>query len=379
MTERNFVQRREPVWKEFSALIKNRKDLKKGAVSFVLNFREITQDLNTAKANGFDPAIIERLNNLVNEGNQILYGQHDWSLKTPIRFILRTFPQKVRFQWRGILAASLFFYGLALFFGFLCVRYPDIAKELVSARTLAEIEEMYDPESEHFLKPRDVSSDADMFGYYIYNNISIAFRTFAGGIFAGIGSIFFLSINAGILGIVEGHLINTGYAKTFIPFVIAHSAFELTAIIFCAYAGLLLGYRFFVTQGLSRGASIRKAGDDALPIVAGSSLMLVIAAVIEAFWSSKHHLPFTLRIGAGICLWILLLVYFLFAGREPAVKEKNQHTPPQSVRTMVQYLWYGGVCCSVWYGLYAGFIPHTQLFRRGCNAPEVRGIKPACE
>ncbi|MDR0487608.1 MAG: stage II sporulation protein M [Treponema sp.] len=325
MTEQNFLQRREPVWNEFAVVVRGkRSQLKKKAVPFVLQFRELTQDLNTARAYGFDPAIVERLNTLVNEGNQILYGQHDWSLKAPVRFILQSFPQKVRSRWRGILAVSLFFYGLAFFFGFLCVRFPDIAGELVSASSLAAIEEMYNPESEHFLVPRDVSNDADMFGFYIYNNISIAFRTFAGGILAGFGSLLILCINAGNLGVVEGHLINVGYAKTFIPFVIAHSAFELTAVVFSAYAGMLLGYRFFVTGGLSRGASIKKAGQDALPIIAGSTLMLVIAAVIEAFWSSKHYLPFALRIGSGICIWVLLLLYFLVAGRKNAVGKNGE-------------------------------------------------------
>jgi uncharacterized membrane protein SpoIIM required for sporulation len=324
MTEQSFVQRRSEVWKEFSILVLetslhargNRHKLKKGAVRFIGCFREITQDLNTAKANGFDPVIIERLNALVNEGNQILYGQNTWPLKICGRFILHTFPQKIRLHWRGILAASLLFYGLALFFGFLCIFFPDIAGELISIGQLRSIENMYNPENRHFLTPRDVSSDADMFGFYIYNNISIAFRTFAGGIFAGFGSLLILCINAGFLGIIGGHLINAGYAETFFPFVIAHGAFELTAIIFFGYAGLLLGYRFFVTGGLSRGASIKKAGHDALPIIAGSTLMLVIAAAIEAFWSSRHLLPVQLRIGAGAGLWILLLLYFLFAGRK---------------------------------------------------------------
>jgi uncharacterized membrane protein SpoIIM required for sporulation len=179
---------------------------------------------------------------------------------------------------------------------------------------------MYNPESRHFLKPRNVSNDADMFGFYIFNNISIAFRTFAGGIFAGIGSLLILCFNAGFLGIIEGHLINIGYAKTLFPFIIAHSAFEITAIIFCAYAGMLLGYRFFVTEGLTRGNSIKKAGKKALPIIAGSTLMLVIAAFIEAFWSSKHQFPFTLRMTVGAGMWILLLLYFLFAGRSTSVK-----------------------------------------------------------
>jgi uncharacterized membrane protein SpoIIM required for sporulation len=174
---------------------------------------------------------------------------------------------------------------------------------------------MYNPQNEHYLKPRDVGTDADMFGFYINNNISIAFRIFAGGILAGFGSLLILCFNAVYLGVIEGHIINVGYVQTFFPFVIAHSAFELQAIIFSAYGGMLLGYRFFVPCGLSRGASVKKAGEDALPVIAGSALMLAAAAVIEAFWSSRHELPVRLRLGAGAALWVLLLLYFLFCGR----------------------------------------------------------------
>ena len=326
MTEQNFIQRRSQVWNDFSNLIRgSRYELKKGATYFVSCFREITQDLNTAKVNNFDPAIIERLNALVNEGNQILYKQHGWPLKTLARFILRTFPQKIRSNWRGILASFLLFYGIALFFAFLCVSFPDVSKEFISYSELKNYENMYNPDNSYYLTPRDVSSDADMFGFYIFNNISIAFRTFAGGIFAGFGSLLILCINAGLMGIIGGHLINAGYTNTFFPFIIAHSAFELTAVVFSAYAGLLLGYRFFITNGLSRGASVKKAGQDAFPIIAGSALMLVIAAAIEAFWSSKHMLPFWVRIGTGIGMWILVLMYFLLAGRISA-KRKNSET-----------------------------------------------------
>jgi uncharacterized membrane protein SpoIIM required for sporulation len=325
VTEQAFVGRKESSWKEFGELVQGKKQkIKAGAPFFVRRFRELTQDLNTARAHGFDPEIIERLNILVNEGNHILYSQHEWSVKAPARFILRAFPQKVRSQWRGILAASLLFYGLAFFFGFLCVRFPGMAGEMVSEYQLTMIEEMYDPESGHFLTPRNIGSDADMFGYYIYNNISIAFRTFAGGILAGFGSLLILCFNAIYLGTIAGHIISVGFGKTFFSFIIGHSGFELTAIIFSAYAGLLLGYRFFVTQGLSRGESIKRAGKDALPVIAGSALMLVAAAIIEAFWSSRHEFPLPLRIGAGAGIWILLLLYFLFAGRRRPVRENHE-------------------------------------------------------
>jgi uncharacterized membrane protein SpoIIM required for sporulation len=316
VTEQSFVRRREAFWTDFELLVNgSRREIRPRAADFPRRFREITQDLNIARAHGFDPAVIEKLNRLVLEGNQLLYGQHEWPLRYPAEFVLRVFPRKVRSRWRGLGAMLLLFYGLAFFFGILCVRFPDLVYELMSETQAAALEEMYDPSSGHFLVPRDVGSDADMFGYYIYNNISIAFRTFAGGILAGFGSLLLLCVNAVFLGTAAGHIVNCGFGNTFFPFIMAHSSFELTAVILSAQGGLILGYRFFVTGGLSRTAALRHAGRDALPLITGSALLLVIAAAVEAFWSSKHTLPLPIRLGAGAACWVLLLGYFLFAGR----------------------------------------------------------------
>jgi len=317
MTQQTFVKRREKFWNEFEVAVRGgRRDLKARASWFPLGYRELTQDLNTARAHGFDPSIIERLNSLVLEGNQILYSRRSWSIKTVADFTLRTFPRAVRSQWRSLGAALLLFYGLGAFFIFLCVRYPHMVYQIVGENMIYNLEYMYDPASEHFLSPRAVSSDADMFGFYIYNNISIAFRTFAGGILAGFGSLFILCFNAIILGAATAHIINIGFGETFFPFVIGHASFELTAIVLSAQAGLLLGYSLFITKGRSRIASVKDAGKTALPIIAGAALMLVLAAAIEAFWSSRHEFPLTLRYGAGAAGWAFVILYFMFAGRQ---------------------------------------------------------------
>jgi uncharacterized membrane protein SpoIIM required for sporulation len=317
VNEQNFIRNRKQFWDEFEGVINGgTREIRAYARRFPRSFREITQDLNTAKAHGFDPALVTRLNYLALEGNQILYGDRTWSLKDAAGFIFRTFPRAVRAQWRGLGISHLIFYGLAFFFFFLCLRFPSLAYELIPETQLMDLEDMYNPESGYYLTPRDVSSDADMFGFYIYNNISIAFRTFAGGILAGVGSILILCFNGIFLGAAAGHLVNQGFGAAFFPFIIAHSAFELTAVVLSAQAGLLLGFRLFVTHGLSRGASIRRAGKTAVPLIAGSALLLVLAAVIEAFWSSRHLMPPAIRYGAGAAAWALVIGYFTLMGRD---------------------------------------------------------------
>jgi uncharacterized membrane protein SpoIIM required for sporulation len=320
MTERNFVARRGRFWQEFSQTLGSRRLMRERAGRFPQDFRELSQDLNTARAHGFDPVLVERLNRLVLEGHQRLYDCREFSLKPLLAFITRTFPQQVRANWRGLAAAGLIFYGIALFFAVLCVRFPEAAYQVLPDDTAESLEEMYNPQASHYLKPRNVAGDADIFGYYIYNNISIAFRTFAGGILGGVGSLFFLAYNALVLGAAVGHLINMGFGEPFFSFIIGHSSFELTAIIFSAQAGLLMGYRFFAVQGLSRGASLRRAGAQALPIVAGAALLLVTAAAVEAFWSSRSMISPEIRYAVGGLGWISLILYFALAGRGTAVK-----------------------------------------------------------
>lgn len=316
MTQQAFVKRRESDWKELEKIISGGKgELRAKAAWFPQALRKLNGDLNTARSLDFDPSLIERLNWLTLEGNQLLYGGEPFSLKHLYTFIFRTFPAAVRSERRSFGACFLLFFGLALFSAFVCVRFPSFTYELLSPWEASSLESMYDPESEHYLKPREISQDADMFGYYIYNNIGIAFGTFAGGLFAGIGSILCLAGNGIFFGVAAAHIINKGFQKTFFSFIIGHSGFELTAILFAAQAGLHLGFRFFVTRGLSRGESLREAGKTSLPLIAGSAIMLVIAAFIEAFWSSRHEIPAGIRFGVGAFFIVLLLCYFLFAGR----------------------------------------------------------------
>jgi uncharacterized membrane protein SpoIIM required for sporulation len=317
MTQHNFVSRRQNFWNDIElTIIGSKKNFKEHAALFPEQFQELTQDLNTARANGFDPDLIERLNRLVLEGNHILYGQHSFSLKHIIDFVMRIFPQAIRANWKGIFLCHLIFYGLAFFMIMLCTRFPEFTHKIIPWQQLDSIEEMYDPSSEHFLTPRDVSNDADMFGYYIFNNVSIAFRSFAGGILAGIGSLFVLIFNAAFFGVIAAHIINSGFSQTFFSFVIGHGSFELTAIIISAYAGLVLGYRIFVTKGLSRTASIKQAGKNAIPLITGSTVMLIIAAVIEAFWSSRNVFSFNVHFIIGTLGWIFVYAYFIFSGRK---------------------------------------------------------------
>lgn len=326
MTERSFIAKREEDWKKIDRFINEglkrgfssrvRQNSREQAAWFPQAFRQLTGDLNTARSNSFDPALIDRLNRLTLEGNQILYGARGFSLKDFSSFLFKIFPRAFRSQWKSFGACFLIFFGLAIFTALACVRFPGFVYELMSPWEASMLESMYNPESPYYLQPREVKTDADMFGYYIYNNISIAFIVFAGGLFAGAGSLFLLAANGIFIGVAAGHIINMGFYHTFFSFIIGHSAFELSAIVIAAQAGFHLGYRLFLTRGLNRGAALREAGKTTMPLISGAALLLVIAASIEAFWSSRHEISQNIHYAAGGAAILLVSCYFIFAGRK---------------------------------------------------------------
>jgi hypothetical protein len=65
---------------------------------------------------------------------------------------------------------------------------------------------------------------------------------------------------------------------------------------------------------MTRSAALRHAGRSVIGIVCGLAVMLVAAALTEAFWSPlKLALPIKLSVGA--VMFTLTLAYFTLAGR----------------------------------------------------------------
>ena len=154
-----------------------------------------------------------------------------------------------------------------------------------------------------------------MFGHYVMNNIGIAFRCFAAGLFLGIGSLFFLGYNGFAIGGVAGYLVWRGHGERFLSFVVTHGAFELTAIVIAGAAGLAIGGALLAPGRRSRGQALAEAASKAMVLVYGAAAMLLVAAAIEAFWSSARWLPSGVKFAVGGACWIAVLAYLAWQGR----------------------------------------------------------------
>ena len=97
--------------------------------------------------------------------------------------------------------------------------------------------------------------------------------------------------------------------------MIGHGAFELTAIALAGAAGLKLGWALLAPGRLPRGEALRLAAIRAVRLLGGAALFLLIAAFIEAYWSSMTFSTPTVKYWVGAGLWALVLAYLCLAGR----------------------------------------------------------------
>jgi uncharacterized membrane protein SpoIIM required for sporulation len=189
--------------------------------------------------------------------------------------------------------------------------HPDLILSLVDSDTAANFERMYSPSAEAIGRTRDASSDSMMFGYYIMNNIGLAFQCYVSGILVGVGSVFFLCFNGAFGGAVGGYLASLGLGGTFFPFVATHSAFELTAIVLCGAAGLRVGRAVLLPGRARRLTSLQTAARETSVIVVGAAVMLLIAAAVEAFWSSAAWVSPGAKYTCAAACWTLVVLFFV--------------------------------------------------------------------
>lgn len=319
MSQASFIAKNEATWQRFEALLDDL-DAKHSvlpAQDFPALYRALCQHLSIARHRGYSAQVIDRLNPLVERGHAALYGSRRGGWRPILQYLGGGFARDVRREWRLVLVAALIFYGPYLALMLWLHFEPQWAYHVLGDQMAAQMESMYGS-SEAMHETRESDSNFLMFGFYIYNNIGIALRTFGAGAVLGIGAIFALFYNGVVIGAVSGHLTNLGLSDNFWTFVIGHGSFELNAIVLAGAAGLKLGFAPIWPGRKTRVRALRDTAHDSLGLVAGFFMMLVIAAFIEAFWSPKP-MASEIKYAVGAGLWLFVFGYFIFAGRRSKV------------------------------------------------------------
>lgn len=325
------VRRQRAEWDEYQKLLDAARaggleSLGEARVSrFAALYREMAADLARARTYGGSPELLYTLERLVGFGHNLLYRPPARSWRRFRSFAGGGFAELARRRWKPILVASILFYLPTLLTFAAVRREPQLEHELLSAEMLARVEESVAKErrGEGYVEVPEVYMPA-MASSLISNNVQVTFLAFAGGILAGLGTGWILVLNGVMLGSVAAAFANQGQSLHLWTFVLPHGVIELTAICIAGGAGLWMGSAMLLPGRRTRREVLVTRGREAVSLIGGTGLMLVVAGTIEGF-ISPSELPREIKLGFAAVAALAMVAYFAFAGRGMEHREAAEH------------------------------------------------------
>lgn len=282
--------------------------------AFVEAYREAATDLarlRTADRGRGGDAVFS-LSRLVSAGHNLLYRRPSQGLERVGRFVAFDVPREIRRSWRHVVVATALVFVPAFATIYAIVRDPALATRMLPAGMITRAEEgqRRGNTGADYLPNGEDEKGSALSAFLMTNNIRVSIVAFAGGITAGILTVYALVFNGiAALGAGVGLYITKGIQGQILGFVAAHGVLELTAICISGAAGLLLATAMLVPGDRTRREALAVNGVRSLHLVACVVMFLVMAGIIEGN-ISPSKLPDSAKFATSVITAIFVIWYF---------------------------------------------------------------------
>jgi uncharacterized membrane protein SpoIIM required for sporulation len=303
-----FLTTREPDWQRLrDALSRSAGRPERlgaaGALELGALYRSAAADLALARRRFPGEPVVDRLELLVRDGRQAVYGRGVRrpgllaTITTGYWREIRRRPGALALAWVTLIAPGLLACAWAL-------SDPGAAIGLVPA----EFRGVAGPSVVH--AQLSVASSASLASQIFTNNIRVSFVAFAGGLTLGLATIAVVAYNGVLVGVLAGLTIDNGNFPVFVRYVAPHGMLELSCIAVSACAGLRIAWSVIDPGPVSRLESLGQTARDAVVLVLGTAAWLVVAGLTEGFLTPRGvSLGAALAVGAGLAglYWTLVI------------------------------------------------------------------------
>jgi len=313
VTEAAFISKNENAWKSLEAF--NNSAARRGVAKFseadikqfAHLFRLTSHHLAYAQTHFPASHVVPYLNRVVGASHNNFYTRESRTTSDVWKYFTHTFPKAVQETWRfWVLAAALFTLGI-LFAGFYVAADVTRLHEFMppgwgDGFSADEIPDFGDGSVEWHYALATAS--------IMTNNIAVSFNAFAGGLLAGVGTVLILIYNGLIVGALFGFFHQMGADMvTAYGLVLPHGVIELMAIFLAGGCGLMLAKGLLLPGEYTRKQSLIMQAKETAKLLPGIILLLVIAGVIEGYFTPLGIDPWIKLSFAGLT-GVGLVVYF---------------------------------------------------------------------
>lgn len=307
MKEEQFIKLNSDTWRELEILstIINKSGLKilpsKEVKNFLRIFRQSSHHLAYARTHYPSSSVVSYLNSLINKCHSHVYAVKNISPGILLKYIARDFPRLLKeYRWFIICSFSFFAVGVLLSMLLVVVNVDNAS--------------MFLPENLISTIKSGKSGGGQwnyplMSSYIMVNNISVSLKAFVMGITLGIGTIYVLFFNGALLGALTALVYTYGNPMNYWSLILPHGIIELTAIFISGAAGLIIAKSILLPGKHSRRHSLIKGAKESISLIIGIIFMLVIAGIIEGFFTPLNISEISKLIFAAIS-GVILILYF---------------------------------------------------------------------
>jgi uncharacterized membrane protein SpoIIM required for sporulation len=321
MNINEFVNERKEEWEKLEAIVDKCRAGRSGGLTrdelWDLSglYTATVSDLSLLRSSplGADPnnRIISYLNGLVTRAHGIIYRKAGFKWSFLKEFLVQGFPESIRKNWIYVLVSTGVFVGFGLAAFVVGLTEQGFIELVVPESIIAKVEN-----GQVWFK--DLYGVAPMASSGLMtHNISVTFLTFASGITFGIGCLYLLALNGLLLGAVAALCYRHDLSLEFWSFVLPHGSFELTAVFLAGAGGLILGHALIDPGPHRRSEFLAVRGREAVKLALGCVPLLVVAGLLEAFFSPSP-LNAGIKLLLAAVLFSTLMALFALAGRSRA-------------------------------------------------------------
>ncbi len=322
MKEQQFININSNTWRELenlTAKIEKRgiKSLPSDDIkSFLRMFRQSSHHLAYARTHYPQSSIIAYLNSLIGRCHSHIYAVKKVSPMALIKYITTIFPKLLK-EWKTYIIASFLFFFAGFLISFLMVLYsPDNASMFLPKQYIDSVTNSQLGASQW--------NDALMSSQIMVNNIKVSLMAFVLGITLGAGTIYVLFQNGYILGSLAGLVYVYSDPVRFWSLILPHGVIELTAIFISGAAGLMIAKSLLIPGEYTRSHSLIDGAKKSVSLIWGVIFLLVIAGIIEGFFTPLNISYYTKLCFAGLTA-VVLALYFSIPYTDKLKKLHTQH------------------------------------------------------
>jgi uncharacterized membrane protein SpoIIM required for sporulation len=325
MPSDRFISQRKNAWQRLEDLLKllDHASLRRLGRDEVRElgriYRRTASDLAIARAESRDPRLVNYLNSLVIRAHGRIYRADAQGGKRIRRYFTHDLPQTFRRTWRYTLLSFSVFSIFAVL-SFVATKYDPEFSELVGVDP--GFREMTIETKTHWWESLNSQNQVGA-SAIMTNNIQVTIYTFAFGAFVGLGTLFYLAFNGANIASVLALTYQAGFGNDLVTFMVAHGVIELSCIFIAGGAGLLIGSAMIMPGDLTRADALRTRGMEAVRLMIGVALLLIVAGTIEGFVSPSLIDP-RIKYSIAAVTGLALYSYLLFVGHDSEAKPASE-------------------------------------------------------